>query len=129
MFLIHTAEGGHVPSFEYFPCSAVPKVGLALKMDGGSLAVASAAEAPGYISMCERAEAPAEDELIPVIRASEGIVFETKCTVAFTDIKLGDKVNISADGAGVTATTGGPAEVVYIGGTEIGSVVRVRFTK
>ena len=128
-FKIHSVDDGRVPAWEYFPAGAItPKVGTALYLASGKLAVASGATKPEFISMIECGEALAAGTIIPVIRASGDIIFETKSSAAFTSINVGDKVTVSANGDMVTATkTNGVAEVVYIDGTASGDMVRVRF--
>ncbi len=127
-FKIHVTADGLVPAVEYLPAGAItPKVVLALTQTGGLLVSAVGAQAPSYISMCERELACEAGEVIPVVRVSGDMIFETTFSADADSVALGDKVTISADGLSVTATTGGPAEVVYIDGTEKGSMCRVRF--
>ncbi|WP_299965910.1 hypothetical protein [uncultured Oscillibacter sp.] len=127
-FMIHSTDDGRTPATEYLPAGAItPKVGMALKMTGGLLVPAVGSDRPGYICMTQRETACEAGEHIPVIRAGGDIIFETAFSAAAGSVKLGDKVTISADGLGVTATVGGPAEVVYMDGTENGSMCRVRF--
>lgn len=127
-FMIHSTDDGRTPAVEYLPAGAItPRVGLALTQTGGLLVSAVGTTAPSYISMCERGQACEAGELIPVIRAAGDIIFETAFSADADSVSLGDKVTISADGLSVTATAGGPAEVVYIDGTKNGSMCRVRF--
>lgn len=128
-FMIHSTDDGRVPAMEYLPAGAItPKAGMALKQTGGLLVSAVGTDAPGYISMCEREMPCTAGENIPVVRVSGDIIFETAFSADAGAVKLGDKVTVSADGLGVTATTaGGVAEVVYMDGAENGSMCRVRF--
>ena len=127
-FMIHSADDGRVPPIEYLPAGTItPKAGMALTQTGGVLVSAVGGQAPSYISMCDRDEPCRLGEDIPVIRVDRDLIFETAFSADADDVSLGDKVTISADGLSVTATTGGPAEVVYIDGTEAGSMCRVRF--
>ena len=128
-FKIHTTDDGRVPGIEYLPCGAItPKIGMALKQTAGNLAIATAATAPTYISLCERETAVTAGDLIPVMRVQPDMIFETEWSADAAAVKLGDKVKLNAsDGMGVTATTGGAAEVVAILGTAVGDPVRVRF--
>lgn len=128
-FKIHSTDNGHVPCIEYLPAGAItPKVGMALIQSGGNLAVATGANAPTYISMCERESACTAGDLIPVIRVDKGTIYETSFAAAATSIKLGAKVTLHTDGMQVTATTAsGVAEVVYMDGAASGSMCRVRF--
>lgn len=128
-FLVHSTDDGRVPGIEYLPCSAIqPVVGMALLMSGGNLALASAANAPTYLSMVEAKEKKTAGDIIPVQRIQEDVIYETTFSVAATAIKPGMKVTLAADGLQVTATTdSGVAEVVWMEGTAQGSRVRVRF--
>ena len=130
-FLIHSVEGGYIPSWEYHAAGAItPKIGLALTVTSGSLAITGATAAPKYISMVERDEALTAGDVIPVITVSEDIIFETTFSAAATAVKVGDKVTISADGLQVTATTtSGVAEVVHMDGKAVGDKVRVKFKR
>ncbi len=127
-FLIHAVEDGHNLPFEYLPCSAIqPEVGMALYENGGRLAKAGGTTAPTYVSMIQAEGALTAGDIIPVVRVTDGIVFETTLSAAGTSLKIGDKVTLTADGMQVTATTtDGVAEIVYMDGTAAGSMVRVR---
>lgn len=129
-FKIHKIDDGRIPGIEYLPCGAIaPKVGMALVQSAGNLAIATGTTAPTYISMCEKDSACTAGDIIPVIRVSKDMVFETTFSAAATSIKLGNKVTLHAsDGMSVTATTtDGVAEVVYMDGTASGAMCRVRF--
>lgn len=128
-FLIHSVDDGHVPAWEYLPCSAItPKVGMALVRSSGNLVLASGATKPEFISMVERESAVSAGDIIPVIRVDSEIVFETVSSAAMSSIKAGDKVTLASDGLRVTATkTDGVAEVVDIIDAASGGAVRVRF--
>ena len=129
-FMIHSTDDGRVPATEYLPAGAVtPKAGMALKQTEGKLVLASGTNCPTYISMCERDAACTAEEVIPVIRVGGDMIFETTFSAAADAVKLGDKVTVGADGLSVTATTGGPAEVVYMDGAGKGSMCRVRFNQ
>lgn len=128
-FYIQQVDGGRNPGHEYLPAGAiVPKVGMALTMTSGKLAIASGTTAPSYISMIERAEALTDGDVIPVVRVLPDMTFETTFQAAATAIHPGDKVTLHTDGLQVTATTtGGVAEVISMDGNTAGSTVRVRF--
>lgn len=128
-FYIHSTDDGRVAGVEYMPCGAIaPKVGMALTLNNGNLAVASGATAPTYISVCEREAAVTAGELIPVVRVQKDMIFETTFAAAASSIKIGNKVTVNTDGLQVTATTtDGVAEVVAMDGTAAGAKVRVRF--
>lgn len=131
-FLIHSIDDGHVPAWEYLPCSAItPKVGMALTQSSGNLAIATGTTAPTYISMVEKGAAVTAGTLIPVIRVSKDIIFETTLSASGTSLNKGDKVTLHASsGLQVTATTtSGVAEVIdFPDGTQAsGDRVLVRF--
>ena len=127
-FMIHSVEGGYIPSWEYHPCSAItPVVGMALYQNAGNLALASGTTTPTYVSMTERTAAVTAGDVIPVVQVNEDIIWETEWSAAATSIKQGQKVTIATDGLRVTAnTTGGVAQVVDFDGTAVGNKVRVR---
>lgn len=128
-FKIHTTADGRATGIEYLPAGAItPKVGMALHMNGGNLAIAAGTTKPQYISMCERETALTAGEAIPVMRVYDDIIYETTLSVAGTSLKLGDKVTIATGGEQVTATTtDGVAEIVGIVDAALGGKVRVRF--
>ena len=128
-FLIHTVEGGYVPAFEYLPASAItPKLGLALKLSSGQLAIASGTDKPEFISMCERSDALTAGDIIPVIRVTDDITFGVPAQAAMTSVSIGAKVTLHTDGLQVTATTtSGTAEIVGREGAAAGDVQYVRF--
>lgn len=138
-FLLHSIDDGHVPAWEYLPVSAItPKVGMALTQTSGNLAIATAGTAPTYISMVEKDAACTAGDVIPVIRVSKDMIFETTFSAAATSLNAGDKVTLHASsGLQITAsktenganssTINGVAEIVSMDGTAIGDTVRVRF--
>lgn len=128
-FKVHTTDDNRVPGMEYLPAGAItPKIGMALVMTAGNLAICGATATPTYISMCEKEKACVAGELIPVIRVGHDMIFETEFSAAATAIKVGDKVTLDTGGLSVTATTtSGVAEIVYMDGTAKGDMCRVRF--
>lgn len=128
-FLIHTTDDGHIPAWEYLPAGAItPKVGMALTMTSGKLALASGTTVPKYICMTERDSALTAGDIIPVIAVTDDVIFSTENSAALTETAVGTKVTIATDGLRVTATaTDGVAEIVGLEGTAVGSVVKVRF--
>ena len=128
-FLIHTVEGGHIPPFLYLPAGAItPKVGMALVESSGNLVGATGSTKPTHICMMEGNTALTAGDIIPVIKVTPDIVFETTSSAAFTSIKKGDKDTLASDSLRVTATkTNGVATVVDGDGGASGEKVRVRF--
>lgn len=129
MFVLHATGAGDTPALEHLPVSAIqPMIGLAMTMVDGQLAIASGTTVPTYICMTQRKSACEAGEIIPVIRVQHDITFATTFETDAADIKLGDKLTISADGLLVTATTAsGIAEVVKMDGNAQGDTVCVRF--
>ena len=133
MFVPHKNAAGNVIPWEMLPCSAItPKIGMALIQSSGNLAIATGANAPTYISMCEKASACTAGDLIPVIRVDHDTIYKTTNSASFSGIKKGDKVTLHAsDGLQVTATkTSGVAEVVDfddVAASGTGGEVYVRF--
>ena len=128
-FKLYKTDVNKVPPIEYLPAGAItPKMGMALTMSGGNLAIASGTTVPSYVSMVECESALTAGTVIPVIRVLPDMIWETAAQAALTSIKLGDKVTLHTDGMQVTATkTNGVAEVVDMDGTNVGSRVVVRF--
>ncbi len=128
-FKPHQTNDGRVPPFEYLPAGAItPKVGMALYMNAGNLAIAAGTTKPTYICMCEKDAAVAAGDIIPVIRVDDGMILSVPLSAAGTSLKLGNKVTIATGGLQVTATTtDGVAEIVGIMGTAVGDEVLVRF--
>lgn len=128
-FKPHQTNDGRVPPFEYLPAGAItPKVGMALYMNAGNLAIASGTTKPTYICMCEKETAVAAGDIIPVIRVDDGMIFSVPLSASGASLKLGNKVTLAAGGLQVTATTtDGVAEIVGIIGTAVGDEVLVRF--
>ena len=76
-FYIQQVDGGRNPGHEYLPAGAiVPKVGMALTVTGGKLAIASGTTAPSYISMIEKEEALTDGDVIPVMRVLPDMMFQ-----------------------------------------------------
>lgn len=129
MFTVYSTDDGRNLPIEYLPAGAItPKLGMALTMTGGQLALCSGATAPAYISMIEKEETVTAGDIIPVVRVTPGVIWKTTAAADTTDVKLGDKVTLHTDALQVTATTtSGVAEVVYIEDTAAGGCVHVRF--
>ena len=127
-FLIHSVDDGRVLPWEYLPAeSLVPQVGMALKMEGGKLTPASGSDRPQYISMRGQENAVPVGGVIPVVRVSADVVWETELTADGSALVPGDSVTLAADGMGITAAKGGSAEIVALLGKAAGDRVRVRF--
>lgn len=128
-FLIHSTGDHRVPVNKLLPCGAItPKVGMAMVLANGSLAIATGTTKPTHICMEEHQTAVAAGTLIHVHQVEPDITWGAPLTVAGTNLKEGQKVTISADGLGVTATTtDGVATIEKICGTNLDDIVLVRF--
>ncbi len=115
----------------YLPVTGAEAVALgeALVLTSGKLTKCGATTAPTFIAMgaCTGAEATA-GKLIPALRVSKEITYETELTAAYAGIAAGAKVTLASNGLGITATTtSGVAEIVDWDGKAVGDKVRVRF--
>lgn len=129
MFKVHMVDGGHILGWERYPAGALtPKIGLAMQLVDGSLAVASGTTKPTYICMVE-GDGPVEaGTILHTVRVTEDQIWETTLSADGSGVQPGDKVTLSADGLQVTGTTtSGVAEIVEMLGTAAGDTVRVRF--
>ena len=129
MFIPYSYDGGVSDSWEYLPISDMTaKVGKAMTIGAGALTQATGAEMPTYICMTNK-ENMEEGDIVAVIRVNERTRFATTLSEDGSVIEVGDKLQISADGLEVTATTGGFFEVTEIRGTNVGDEVIGRFVE
>lgn len=115
----------------YLPVTGAEAVALgeALVLSSGKLTKCGATATPTFIAMgsCTGAEATA-GKLLPALRVSKEVIYETKLSVDYAGIAAGAKVTLSSDGLAVTATTtSGVAEIVDWDGKSAGDRVHVRF--
>ena len=127
--MIQSTGDHRVPVNKVLPCGAItPKVGMALVLTGGQLAVASGTTKPTHICVEEHEAAVAAGTLIQVQQVEPDITFGVPLSVAGASLKVGQKVTIAADGLAVTATTeNGVAQIEKICGTGVDDLVHVRF--
>lgn len=99
--------------------------GMALTLAGGKLTLCAATSVPTHISM-GIAKNGAKCAACPVNGDQR---YEVDVTAAPASLKEGDKVTISADGLGVTATTtSGVATIVALNGASaIGDKITIKF--
>lgn len=119
-------ESGRPPGFEYLPGKdgETFAVGELLVQSADGLTKCGATAAPGFLCVGKQQS----DGCVPVTRVRKDIVYTATLTAAGTALKVGNKVTISADGLGVTATTtSGVAEIVSLPGTADGDEILVRF--
>ena len=129
-FIPYQNEDGRVGPWEYLPCSAItPKIGMALVLSSGKLAIATGTTKPSYISMTEKSAAVSAGDIIPVIKVQPDQVFECTNSASLSGVNIGQKVTLHAsNGLQVTGTTtSGVAEIVAKDGDGAGSRVLVRF--
>lgn len=128
MITYHQHDNGQSPPFEYISGKEGEtfSVGEALTLAAGALTKCAATVIPDYIAM-----GPAgANGLVPCSRVNETIGYDAPLSAAGAALKLGDKVTLSADAMGVTATkAGGVATIERIDGTEEGDIVGVRFVR
>lgn len=126
-FIPHQSDDGLQP-WEYYPAAAgAYKVGQMLTMTGGKLTAISAATktTPPYVCMAEKTVVAGE--LIPVMRVTKRMIFETSLSSAAASATIGSLLEVSAGGLEVDAAAAGTFETTYIDGTDVGAMVRGRF--
>lgn len=127
MFVPHQSDNGLQPH-EYYPAAAGSyKVGQMLNLSNGKLTavVAASTKTPQYVSMAKKELA--DGEILPVLRVTKDMVFETTLSAAADAVAIGSKLQVSAGGLEVDTAAAGTFELLQIEGTDIGSVVRGRF--
>ena len=128
MFVPYKKNGQPQP-FEYLvvTTSETIAMGEALVLSSGKLTKCGATAKPKYIAMAAVTSAAA-GTVIPVIRVSPDVIYETQLQAQNTSIAAGALYTLHTDGLQITTTTtNGVAEVVDWDGTAAGSKVRVRF--
>lgn len=126
MFTPYTRDTGKLQPWEHLPAAAGTfQIGQALTVSDGVLVSMSGTQRPDYISMYQGTTT--QDQIIPVIRVTERLVFETTLTAEAATAKLGSKLQVSDGGLGVDGDAEGAFHVSYIEGTAADSVVRGRF--
>ena len=125
-FMRNTMDVGLTPPIEYHLAKEGETIvlGEALTLTAGALTKCSGGTRPDYIAVGSNKE----NGETPCIKVQDYMTFEAPLGAEGTALKVGDKVTISADGLGVTATTdSGVAAIVAIHGTAQGDSVEVRF--
>ena len=126
MFTPYTRDTGKLQPWEYLPASAGSyKIGQALRVSDGVLLPVSGTGCPDYVCMYDGTTV--QGQIIPVIRVTERLVFETELSSDAADAKIGSKLQVSADSMGVDGAATGAFHVSYIEDTAAGSIVRGRF--
>lgn len=130
-FIPYSNEEGRVTPWEYLPCSAItPKIGMAMVLSSGKLAIATGTTKPTHICMADYDAAVTVGTIVPVIRVQADEIFECTNSASLSGVNVGQKVTLHAsNGLQVTGTTtSGVAEIVRKDGDASGSTVLVRFS-
>lgn len=137
MFIIHHCEKGDLPALEMIQAGGGSASGYSVTV-GKALAMSAASGAqtcpatgkPAYIAM-QAATVPIMGKVqILAIPVDGSTVYETTFSETGTDLEVGDKVTLSADGTQVTATTtSGVATIIALpdGVTTAGAKALVKF--
>ena len=132
MFKLIKIENGrqNVPEPEYLDVAASEAVALgeALVLTAGKLTKCGPTATPTHISMGE-VSASATKRNIAACRVESNQVYEVECSAVPTALLPGDKVTLTADALGVTATKdSGVAKVVALNGASVaGDKITIRF--
>lgn len=128
MFNLKKIEGGrinvHEPEMLTVGASDLA-IGTACTVNNGLLVAATGATKPTHVTLAKGEKG----KTIPCGRIESNQVYETPVGAAPTSLKVGQKVTISGDGTGVTATTtDGVATIVdLLGAAAAGDFIQVRF--
>lgn len=128
MFYPYTRDTGALQPWEEMPAAAGTyyKAGQALSVVNGAVTNANGpVNKADYISMFS-GTAPA-GQMIPVIRATNRIIFKTELATEAADLKVGTKMKVNADHETLLADEAGGFEVTAFDGNTAGSVVYGRF--
>lgn len=130
-FIPYSNEEGRVTPWEYLPCSAItPKIGMAMVLSSGKLAIATGTTKPTHICMADYDAAVTAGTIVSVIRVQADEIFKCTNSASLSGVNVGQKVTLHAsNGLQVTGTTtSGVAEIVRKDGDASGSTVLVRFS-
>lgn len=127
MFYPYTRDTGALQPWEEMPAAAgTYKAGQALSMANGAVTTLSGpVNKADYISMFSGTAQ--EGQMIPVIRATERIIFKTELAVDEAALTVGTKMTVNANRESVMAAENGGFEVTAFDGNTAGSVVYGRF--
>lgn len=132
MFKLIKIENGrqNVPEPEYLDVAASEAVaiGEALVLTAGKLTKCGPTATPTHISMGE-VSASAAKRNIAACRVEPNQIYEVACSAVPTALVPGDKVTLTTDALGVTATKdSGVAKVIALNGAAVaGDKITVRF--
>lgn len=126
-FLPHQSDNGLQP-WEYYPAAAGSyTVGQMLTMKDGQLTPQTEASTTTPPYLCMASVTVTDGQLVPVIRVTRDVIFETQLSAAAEAAVVGSKLQVSAGGLQVDAAAAGTFEVVFLEGTDAGATVCGRF--
>lgn len=128
--LLYSTDDGHVPAWEFLPASGDITLEVGMGMAFGSDGTLTASAKPTHICMKDsEGMTTAGGDLVPVVRIAEDQVWESTLYTAATSAKVGNEVDLSANGKWVdaTKTTNKNFRIEYLENTIRDSVVRGRF--
>ena len=123
-------RGPFSDALEYHETTANEAIALgeALVLSSGKLTKCGSTAKPEFIAMGPCAAVSGVSHVIPVLRVSDDVIYETTLSVASASIAKGAAYTLASDGAQITATTtSGVAKVVDWDGKAAGDKVRVKF--
>ena len=124
MFIPYSYGGENLTPYQYLPADdASYQVGDALILTGGHLQKATGATKPTHICMAKQVIAT-DGDMLAVIAVRDGILYESRLSVANASIARGTAYTIASDAVSVTATAQGVFSVIDYDGKAIGSTVR-----
>ena len=124
MFIPYSYGGETLTPHQYLPADdGTYTVGDALVLTGGHLQKASGAVKPSHIAMANKTIAT-DGEMLPVVAVKDGVIYESRLSVASASIARGTAYTIASDGACVTATAQGVFSVIDYDGKAAGDTVR-----
>ena len=128
-FLLHQNDRLGSQSIEYLPGSARTfSIGEVLATSAGRLVLGGVDSTGAQTYICAAEQAVAGGDLVAVYRITPERVYATTLTADGAALSVGDKVTLSADLMGVTATTAsGVFELVGLEGPNVGDTVYGRF--
>lgn len=127
----HKYRDGQLDPWEAHPAAAGVnlKIGLAMKMSSGKLAMATAGDDIDYICMEQSESATTDGQMVHVIAADDDTIYETTLSEQVSGIAAGSTYNLDSTGMMLAVTTGGALKVVDFDGDQAGDAVRVQIVK
>ncbi|MCD8322939.1 MAG: hypothetical protein LUC89_08660 [Oscillospiraceae bacterium] len=123
--LPYSFDNGQPIPWEYYPVAGGEDlyVGLGMAVTDGQLGPSTE---PTFISLREE-EAPAAGTVIPVMRLTEGVVYEIPLNADSAGLQIGVHAGIADDCMTITPGLGEMLEIVGFDGEQAGDLCRCRF--